>query len=152
MRRLWPLLTGDEGDLAEQNPFHGKVQVNLHVTTDPVVQFNGDISRMLHIRVPHVIEPHRLRVEVLATDAEVHQGTVKHLRGGREWRKDLTCWFFFSVTLSRFLLSSSFRSPARPSCDSWHFQRTTHGGSTWEGRRGCNNKSRNDRKWPLIQG
>lgn len=66
------LLTGYEGNFAEQNPFHGKIQTHLQVTTDPMVQFDGDISRMLHIRVPHVIVAHWLPVVVQATDAEVH--------------------------------------------------------------------------------
>lgn len=75
-------LTGHEGDLAEQNPFHGKVQVHLQVTSDAVVQFYGDISRMLHIRVSHVIIAHWFPVVVLSADAEVDQRTVKHLVGG----------------------------------------------------------------------
>lgn len=80
-----PALTREKGDLAEQNPLQGEMQVDLHVSSDSVVQLDGDIPRMLHVRVLHVSESHRLRAVLLATDAEEHQCPVEHLRKRREW-------------------------------------------------------------------
>lgn len=76
------LLTGHERHLAEQDPFQRKVQVDLHIPSDAVVQFDGHLPCMLHVRVAHVIEAHWLRIVLLATDAEVHQRPVEYLRVG----------------------------------------------------------------------
>lgn len=55
--------------------------MNLQVATDVVVEFNGDISRMLHYPVWHVRVPDRLRVVALTANAEIHSRSNKHLNG-----------------------------------------------------------------------
>ena len=53
--------------------------MHLHIAADAMMQFDRDISSMLHDRVRHVGKVHRLAVVVLTADGEKYFGVYEYL-------------------------------------------------------------------------
>lgn len=60
------LLTRHKRNLAQHDPAQRKVQIQLHKSTDAVVQLDGHVARMLHHQIGHVRVAHRLAAKVPA--------------------------------------------------------------------------------------
>jgi hypothetical protein len=67
-------LTTIEGDLADHDPFSCEVELQPHVTAHAIMQFYGDVARVLHDDIGHIGEEHWLPEELMAANTEVHFG------------------------------------------------------------------------------